>query len=504
MIICHKIINSNTSIDSKYITLMWEKIKKNKSKSIFIDCCALLGEILIKFQSDELQDKFFEEVFDIFKSTITNSPSEDPNYYHKFEVFLYNILTKINNYSNILNVDTFLYLLENFNQDIKLNICHTILSQIIESNDKIRDPYLAFSLLKIGKYIHDGVEVYDSNTNSSNIITKRKEVAEILTNFIKKVDFGIDYENLLNFFTEARGSYSDLDEVIEMLINEVQGISIETHKIVKGKHNKKTLRFCKVCIAYCQITIPSIKNLYSQLKLLLYTSQIALTNNLISECDSLLKNLLSILDKLINEEMVNRKIEKFEVDFLRNFFNNLISFLIVVPSNPETPYQLITGIFNIFSTKNNLNNNSYYTCKIKMKLYTYLNLVKYFSTQLQIKLPYHIVNIDSNDEIFTSDEAFKSEGNVLLENTVSDILADISEYDSKLSNCDYDDYEFLILFCLNCAENFSNIFEPTKYFQNVNNKLIELAQNYLENIKKNPTLKSKVEIYSNYINRINI
>jgi hypothetical protein len=322
---------------------IWEKMKIAKQKSIFIDCCNLLGEILLKFHNEDIQDKFFEEVFDIFRTTIISTSQQDPSYFKKFESFLYTILTKINNYSNILNVDNFMYLIENFNQDIKLNICYAILSQIIDSSEKIADPYLAFSLLKIGKYIHDSLEITSPEV-------KKKEVSYLLNQFIKKVDFGLDYENLLNFFTEARGAYSDLEETIELLVLEVQRICLVMNKIVKGKHNKKTIRFCKVCIAYCQITIPSIRSHSTQLKLLLWTSQIALTNNLISECDSLLKHIITILAKIVNDNTL--KIDN--LNYLNNFVNNLISFLVVVPSNPESPFQLIQGLMNVFRENQNM------------------------------------------------------------------------------------------------------------------------------------------------------
>lgn len=497
---------------------MWEKIKKSKSKSIFIDCCVLLGEIVIKFHSEDLQEKFFEEVFDIFKSTISASMTEDNSYYHKFEIFLYSILTKINNYSNILNVDNFLYLLENFNDTIKLNICHTILTQIIDSNEKISDPYLAFSLMKIGKYLHDSVEI--SNCDKAINIARKKEISEILINFIRKVDFGIDYENHLNFLTEARGSYTDIDEVIELLINEVQRICVLTNKIVKGKHNKKTLRFCKVCIAYCQITIPSLKNLYSQLKQLLWTSQIALTNNLISECDSLVKNILTILSQLINEDILNRvnsnqKIEKSEIDNLNNFIKNLISFLIVVPSNPESPFQLISGIMNILIIENSENQekenkslqnqrSNYYVTKMKIKLNSYICLIRYISTQLQFNLPYHLPNVDSNDEIFPSDENFTTEGNSLIETIMQEILSDTSEFDSKLPQYENEEYEFLTIFCLSCAEVFASSFEETKFLRSVINKMVELARSYIEHMKKSPSYKANTDNYISYITRLSI
>ena len=154
---------------------------------------------------------------------------------------MYNILTKITNYQSILSGDNFLFLLENFEPEMKLNICHTIMQQLIEQKDKITDLYLSLSLLKIGKFIHDSIEVFDPEQ-------KKNEISEILIKFIRKIDFGIDFENYLTFLTEARASYSDLPKVIELLIKEVQKIAINIYKILKGKHNKKTMRFVKICV----------------------------------------------------------------------------------------------------------------------------------------------------------------------------------------------------------------------------------------------------------------
>ena len=86
-IICHKIINTLNPIDSKYIMQMWEKMKKSKSKMMFIEGCTVIGDILIKFHPEEYQDKFFEEVFDNFKTILNvNNMQDDTKFYQKFEV----------------------------------------------------------------------------------------------------------------------------------------------------------------------------------------------------------------------------------------------------------------------------------------------------------------------------------------------------------------------------------------------------------------------------------
>ena len=125
------------------------------------------------------------------------------------------ILTKITNYNSILSGDNFLFLLQNFNPEMKLNICHTIFKQLINQKYKITDTYLAFSLLKIGKFIHDSIEIFSPQE-------KRKEVSDILTKFINKIDFGMDFDNYLNFWTEARAAYYELDSITELLIKCVQ------------------------------------------------------------------------------------------------------------------------------------------------------------------------------------------------------------------------------------------------------------------------------------------
>lgn len=79
---------NNTPIENAFIMSMWDKIKKSKSKITFIDGSNLIGEILIKFNLEEILEKFFEEVFEIFKNTInpTTILSEESLFFHKFEV----------------------------------------------------------------------------------------------------------------------------------------------------------------------------------------------------------------------------------------------------------------------------------------------------------------------------------------------------------------------------------------------------------------------------------
>ena len=493
-LICQKILISDNPLEGKFIAIMWDKIKNCKNKELFIDCCSLLGEVLIKFHNEDVQDKFFEEVFEIFKNTFSNSSSsgesqqEIQKYFAKFEIFLYNILTKITNYNSILSGDNFLFLLQNFNPEMKLNICNTIFKQLINQKDQITDTYLAFSLLKIGKFIHDSIEIFSP-------ASKKKEVSEILIKFINKIDFGMDFENYLNFLSEARAAYCELETVIELLVKCVQKTAIQTYKSVKGKHNKKTMRFCKVCVAYCQITIPSLTSLKTQLKLQLTTAEIALMNNLISECDSICRGIITGIQREIYEFL-----DKLEADFVINFSKSLLGFLIMVPSNPDDPFQLIRGFVNLF-----LDEKLQKTILVsRVKLSVFLSMTKFVTTQLQTRLPYHVFNVDSNDEIFTGDQKYIMEGNELVETILTEILNEISEFDGKITAYDYDEFEFLINICGSCIEIFKYNFQRTTFAVNVTNKMFELIMKYIEGLSKNTAfgIKDKIQKYKKYFQKL--
>ena len=493
-LICQKILISDNPLEGQYIAIMWDKIKNCKNRELFIDCCSLLGEVLIKFHNEDVQDKFFEEVFEIFKNTFSNSsstgesPQEIQKYFAKFEIFLYNILTKITNYNSILSGDNFLFLLQNFNPEMKLNICNTIFRQLINQKDPITDTYLAFSLLKIGKFIHDSIEIFSP-------AEKKKEVSDVLIKFINKIDFGMDFENYLNFLSEARDAYCELEEVTELLVKCVQKTAIQTYKSVKGKHNKKTMRFCKVCVAYCQITIPSITSLKTQLKLDLTTAEIALMNNLISECDSICRGIITGIQKEIYEFL-----NKLEADFVINFSKSLLGFLVMVPSNPDDPFQLIRGFVNLF-----LDEKLQKTLLVsRVKLSVFLSMAKFVTTQLQTRLPYHVFNVDSNDEIFTGDQKYIMEGNELIETILTEILNEISEFDGKITPYDFDEFEFLINICGSCIEIFKYNFQKTNFAVNVTNKMFELIMKYIEGLSKNTAIgiKDKIQKYKKYFQKL--
>jgi hypothetical protein len=109
--------------------------------------------------------------------------------------------------------------------------------------------------------------------------------------------------------------------------------------------------------------------------------------------------------------------------------------------------------------------------------------LKYLVSQLQNRLPYHIINVDSNDEIYTKDEEFKQEASDIIESLMNQILEDISILESKNDKFYFDELEFFVLICLQTIEIINNYFDDSKYSISVMKKLIGLADKKIEEIK---------------------
>ena len=473
LIFAHKILSSNTTIDLSYINILTDTLFNltYQDPSRFIEGATLLGEILLKFYSEETQDIFFDKVLSSFKQII--SKSIEKTMIFRFEKFLITLVKKMNNSNSIMNIENFLLFIDNFNNDLKLSICNTIIKQVLfEDNKRITDPYTAYILLKINKYIHDLI-LYNKKFQETreNIIS---DIELNIIQLIKVVDFGYDYETYFNFLGEIRASIFEVNSIIEILLYEVEKICYSTYAILKGKHNKKSLRFIKVCLAFIQITIPTLKNTKFKINHLIISAEIALANNLISESDSLIKNAMNLLSEMFEEGFKSQD----DIYYFKNTINKICSMIIVVPSNPDTPFQLVEGIINIFENKNIHIELDYDRYLIKLSIF--YSAVKTITSLLQMKLPYHILNIDSNDEMFIGEESYTEEGNKLINKLIEDILEGIAFCEEKKLLLKTTQIENLALNCYEIASTIKKYLKVNKLIKSVATKMKLLADDYYD------------------------
>ena len=120
--------------------------------------------------------------------------------------------------------------------------------------------------------------------------------------FISKVSFGRDFEQALNFLVEARSAFGNLDSVLQYLARASNSLAMQTHKLVKGKLNRKTKEFVRTCIAYSFITIPSVDQRKDRLQLYLEAGQVALVNSALTQADAIFKQATKLIPEMDPED----------------------------------------------------------------------------------------------------------------------------------------------------------------------------------------------------------
>lgn len=90
-----------------------------------------------------------------------------------------------------------------------------------------------------------------------------------------------------------RASFGYIEKVTVLLIYKAAGLTYLARKNSKGRITNKLISFLQATISYCYITIPVLDNRQLKLKLYLYLSEVALSNNLISQANSLIKTCIT-------------------------------------------------------------------------------------------------------------------------------------------------------------------------------------------------------------------
>ena len=67
------------------------------------------------------------------------------------------------------------------------------------------------------------------------------------------------------------------------LLQRVNLLAMETRRLVKCNHTRKTAAFVRACVAYTFITIPSVSNVISRLNLFVLSGRVAVANGALSQ-----------------------------------------------------------------------------------------------------------------------------------------------------------------------------------------------------------------------------
>lgn len=385
---------------------VWKIVSKLTDPAQYISC----AEVWVQYAAKHLSTR---EV-NTFLGDIINHMSGGrayENHYASLQMVMERVLAHANDFETLLTMDKFLPMLDMFQKEsVKVEVCKSIMLHYTKTYQyqTTNDPVITNALMFICRVMHDSV-------NALTVEDEKRQIGNLICSFVKRVDFGRDFEQQLSFYVEARASFTNLDVIHAQLVQSVNRLAVETRCIVKGHHTRKTASFVHACAAYCYITIPSITSVLMRLELYLLSGQVALLNQCLGQADACLKAALSLIPdvpRIIEVDGKQRSSEPYIVSYICNF----LSTLLIVPDSPEQGVLYLTrGLLNVIQ-------NYSWDHQSNARTTVYLHVLDMLSAASQESYPYHIDMVDSNDVLYGSDPKFIGELNRMCSVVVEEIL----------------------------------------------------------------------------------
>ncbi|MBA0606684.1 hypothetical protein Godav_019116, partial [Gossypium davidsonii] len=148
---------------------------------------------------------------------------------------------------------------------------------LLSRNGYVHDPTTIQLLFEISQALHSDTDLVNMKNDDN------QQQARLISRFVRMVDHGVEYERHLAFLMECRGALGSIIELKEILVHSSNCLATKALK-----DGKKHTAFVKTCIAFSEITIPSIPGHIKQLNLYLGTAEVALLGGLVSHSDGLI------------------------------------------------------------------------------------------------------------------------------------------------------------------------------------------------------------------------
>uniref|UniRef100_D3YW19 VPS35 endosomal protein-sorting factor-like n=1 Tax=Mus musculus TaxID=10090 RepID=D3YW19_MOUSE len=356
----------------------WKVITKLKSPQDYINC----AEVWVEYTCRHFTKREVNTVLaDVIKHMTPDRAFEDS--YPQLQSIIQKVIAHFHDFSVLFSVEKFLPFLDMFQKEsVRVEVCKCIMEAFI---------------------------------NALTLEDEKRTLAHLINGFIKMVSFGRDFEQQLSFYVESRSMFCNLEPVLVQLIHSVNRLAMETRKVMKGNHSRKTAAFVRACVAYCFITIPSLVGIFTRLNLYLHSGQVALANQCLSQADAFFKAAIGLVPEVPKTISIDGKLrpsEPFLLEFLCNFFSTLL----IVPDHPEH------GV--LFLVRELLNVIQDYTWEDSSddKIRIYTSVLHLLSAMSQDTYLYHIDKVDSNDSLYGGDSKFLAENSKLCEAVMAQIL----------------------------------------------------------------------------------
>ncbi|XP_053132807.1 VPS35 endosomal protein-sorting factor-like isoform X2 [Hemicordylus capensis] len=383
----------------------WKVITKLKNPQNYIHC----AEIWVEYTCRHFTKREVNTVLaDVIKHMTPDRAFEEA--YPQLQSIIQKVINYFHDFSVLFSLEKFLPFLDMFQKEsVRVEVCKCIMEAFIKhQQEPTKDPVILNALLHVCKTMHDSV-------NALTLEDEKRMLASLINGFLRMVSFGRDFEQQLSFYVETRSMFCNLEPVLVQLIHSVNRLAMETRKVMKGNHSRKTAAFVRACVAFCFITIPSLASIFTRLNLYLLSGQVALANQCLSQADAFFRAAISLVPevpKTISIDGKMRPSEAFLLEFLCNFFSTLL----VIPDHPEQGVLfLVRGLLNVIQDYTWEDNSD-----DKVRIYT--NVLHLLSAASQETYIYHVDKVESNDTLYGGDTKFLAEMSKLCETVVAQIL----------------------------------------------------------------------------------
>ncbi|PPD91888.1 hypothetical protein GOBAR_DD11156 [Gossypium barbadense] len=325
---------------------------------------------------------------------------------------------------------------------------------LLSRNGYVHDPTTIQLLFEISQALHSDTDLVNMKNDDN------QQQARLISRFVRMVDHGVEYERHLAFLMECRWALGSIIELKEILVHSSNCLATKALK-----DGKKHTAFVKTCIAFSEITIPSIPGHIKQLNLYLGTAEVALLGGLVSHSDGLIDSAINCLQS--SDWMEGSR--TLDSDGMLSSIRKLCSLLIMVPGNPEV------GILHIPKSILLIIHSRSWSPRLKARILC--AIISLSATLSQERLPYHADHpeIMGNDLLFFGDSSYVRELLSLTESVLQNLVDVIEQEPSRAARGS------LSLEACNCiASSFkvgsSYLFQINEHVLSVCSKLIETAK----------------------------
>ncbi|XP_046425183.1 VPS35 endosomal protein-sorting factor-like [Neodiprion virginianus] len=385
------------------LNAVWQYVANLKDPVKFMQCAEIWIQFTVIYFSVTEVNFILGE---IISHLIPNRAFEQ--HYSQMQTIVDKVVAHTQDYESLLTMENFLPLIDLFHKEsIKVDVCKTIIDGLSSQPGLINDPIVINALMFIARIIHDSV-------SALTVDDEKRQIGNLICGLVQRIDYGRDFEKQLSFYAEARAAFPNLDSVHIQLVQCVNRLSVDTRKIVRGHHTRRTSAFVRACAAFCFITIPSLTLVHTRLQLYLLSGQVALLNQCLGQADACFKAALSLVPEMPKTIELDGR-QKSSEPYLLSYLSSFLSTLLVVPDSPEHGVlYLMRGLLNAVQRCFEANSSS--------KSYLYLRVLDLLSTVTQENYPYHVDKVESNDTLYGSDKKFINEVDKISSKVFEEIL----------------------------------------------------------------------------------